>query len=109
MVYFMFFEDYKNFPEAKINPTLLWEYDYANIDYKTMREVIVQRVIERGWPEDWYAMLNLYGVSGVKSAIKNLSYLNDIDRNFVSHQFNIPLTSMKCFTATRSVPLHWNS
>jgi hypothetical protein len=74
-----------------------------------MRDIIVQRVIERGWPNDWYAMLNLYGIDGVKSAIKNIPYLNQKDMNFVSHQFNISLSTMKCYKKKQSVKAHWNS
>jgi hypothetical protein len=70
---------------------------------------VVQRVIERGWPKDWYFILNKYGIDEVKAAIKNLSYLNDKDMNFVSHQFNIPLTSMKCYEKKRPANPHWNS
>lgn len=90
----MFFSAYKNFPKARISPSLLWEYDVKQIDFFKMREVIIQRVIERGWPEDWYAMLNLYGINGVKAVIINLPYLNEKDMNFVSHQFDIPLSEM---------------
>jgi hypothetical protein len=62
-----------------------------------MKNVVVQRVIERGWPDDWYAMLNMYGEDGVISAIKAIPYLNDKDMNFVSHAFQIPLSEMKCY------------
>lgn len=105
----MFFDAFKNFPDATLNPTLLWEYNVDGFNYKDMRDVVVQRVIERGWPNDWYAMLNLYGLDGVKDAIKNLPYLNDKDMNFVSHQFDIPLSSMKCYEKKQSANTHWNS
>ena len=105
----MYFDDYKKFPDAKLNPKLLWEYKLADFDYKAMRKVVVQRVIERGWPDDWYFILNLYGVAGVKSAIKELAYLNDKDMNFVSHQFDIPLTSLKCYEKKQSANQRWNS
>jgi hypothetical protein len=105
----MYFDDYKKFPEAALNPQLLWEYNLAGFNYQEMRNVVVQRVIERGWPKDWYFTLNQYGIDEVKSIIKNLPYLNDKDMNFVSHQFNIPLTSMKCYEKKQSVDQHWNS
>jgi hypothetical protein len=105
----MFFDGFENFPDAKINPTLFWEYDYAAINYAEMREVIVQRVIERGWPDDWYAMLNVYGVDEVKRTIKNLPYLNDKDLNFVSKLFDIPLTNIKCYGKKQSASHYWNS
>ena len=85
------------------------EYSLADFNYKAMRKVVVQRVIERGWPNDWYFMLNLYGTRGVKSAIKELPYLNDVDMNFVSHQFGIPFSSMKCYEKKQSAHQHWTS
>lgn len=105
----MFFGNYRNHPEARINPKLFWEYDADRIDYEKMRSTVVQRVIERGWMEDWYGMLNRYGEEGVKEAIVNLSYLNDKDMNFVSKVFDIPLTTMKCYTKKQSTARHWNS
>jgi hypothetical protein len=105
----MFFEDYKDHSDAKINPSLLWEYDLQKVDYAAMRNLVVQRVIERGWPQDWYAMLNLYGVYGVKSAMKELPYLNEKDLNFVSHQFDLPLTDFKCYIRKQSAGIHWDS
>lgn len=52
----MFFSDYKQHPITNINPTLLWEFDLANFDYQDMRNVVVQRVIERGRFNDYYAI-----------------------------------------------------
>ena len=94
---FAILRDYKKHIEAKINPTLLWEYDLNRFDYHAMRNVVVQRVIERGWPEDWWAALNLYGEDGMSKAIREIAYLNDKDMNFVSNAFDIPLSEMKCY------------
>lgn len=93
----MYFYKYKDHSEAKINPSLLWEYDLSKFDYHEMRNVVVQRVVERGWPNDWYAALNLYGEEGMRDAIKSLPYLNDKDMHFVSLIFDIPLSEMKCY------------
>jgi hypothetical protein len=108
-MHFIYLEDYKKHPDAKISPTLLWEYDLTDFDFQQMRNVVVQRVIERGWPSDWWALLNLYGEKGVKEAIKALPYLNDKDMNFVSKAFKIPLSKMKCYEKKQSQPAHWNS
>jgi hypothetical protein len=48
----MFFDDYKIYHEAKVNPALLWEYDLGCFDYLQMRQVVVERVVER-WKDDW--------------------------------------------------------
>jgi len=105
---FIYLEDHPKHPDAKINPTLLWEYNLADFDFQKTRNVVVQRVVERGWPNDWWAALNLYGEDGVKDAIKSLSYLNDKDMNFVSKAFDIPLSEMKCYEQKQLRPAHLN-
>lgn len=106
---YIYLSDYKKHPDAKINPALLWEYNLSDFDFQQMRNVVVQRVIERGWPDDWYAALNLYGEKGMKEAIKAIPYLNDKDMNFVSHVFKIPLSKMKCYEKKQLQQAHWNS
>lgn len=54
----MYFGGDKNFPDVALNPKLLWEFNLSDLDYNEMLNVVVQRVIERGWPEDWYFILN---------------------------------------------------
>lgn len=105
----MFFDSYIQHDTKEINPALLWEYDLSRFDYQSMRTLVVQRVVERGWPNDWYAILNLYGVEGVKEAIKVIPYLNNKDMNFVSVVFDIPFNEMKCYEKKRSALEHWNS
>lgn len=105
----MYFDDYRDHPEAKLDLGLLWEYNLADFDYEGMRDIVVERVIQRGWPNDWYFMLNKYGIEGVKASVKNIGYLNDRDMKFVSQQFDIPLNSMKCFEKKQLGNQHWNS
>ena len=105
----MYFDDYKQHANAKINQSLLWEYDIAAFDYAQMANVVVQRVIERGWPNDWYAVLNLYSIDGIKEIIKAIPYLNEKDMYFVSGLFEIPLLQMKCYIKKQLQPQHWNS
>jgi hypothetical protein len=105
----MYFDGYEKFSNASLNPKLLWDYNLSDFDFNGMRDIVVQRVIERGWPNDWYFILNFYGIQEVKSAIKEISYLNAKDMSFVSHQFNIPLKNMKCFEKNQSTQLHWSS
>ena len=105
----MYYDNYTDFPHASLNPVLLWEYDLSDFDYQSMRNIVVQRVIERGWPNDWYFMLNYYGMDRVKSTIKDLLYLNDKDMNFVSHQFGIPLKTLRCYEKKQSLRQHWDS
>jgi hypothetical protein len=106
---FIYFNEYQDHPDAKINPALLWEYNLADFDFEKMRHVVVQRAIERGWPNDWYFVLNFYGEEAVRQSIKAIPYLNDKDANFVSKVFEIPLSEMKCYKKKQSRQAHWNS
>ncbi len=105
----MYFDNYKQFPDAQLDMKLLWEYDLDKVELNSLRNVVVQRVIERGWPQDWYFILNYYGIAGIRESIKKIGYLNDKDMYFVSHQFGIPLSEMKCYEKKQSANLHWNS
>jgi hypothetical protein len=105
----MFFQNYKKHPEAKIRKSLFWEYDLDRFDWYSMRNVVVQRIIERGRMDDFYAMLNLYGLKGVKEAIKAVPYLNKKDQSFVCIIFGIKKESLACYKKTLSLQQHWNS
>ena len=88
-----YFNDYKEHPDAKLDESLFWEYDLSQFDYQNMKSVVVQRVIERGWPQDWYAMMNTYGEEVIR-IIRLIPCLNDKDMNFVSSAFQIPSTKI---------------
>jgi len=103
------FEDYYKHKNAEVRPTLLWEYDLSNFDWQKMRNEVVQRVLERGRMDDFYAILNLYGVEGVKAALREIPYMNDKDMNFACVAFDLRKEELKCYTRKQSIPLHWNS
>lgn len=105
----MFFDNYKSHQQANIRKSLLWEYDLDRLNWKEMRELVVQRVIERGRMNDFYAILNLYGLTGVKEAIKQISYLNTKDISFVCSVFNLKKEDLKCYIKQQSTVRHWNS
>lgn len=105
----MFFDNYSQHKEAKVRPSLLWEYDMDRFDWQEMRTLVVQRVIERGRMDDFYAILNMYGLEGVKDAIKNIPYLNPKDESFVCSVFDIKKEELKCYTRKQSSHQHWNS
>lgn len=103
------FEDYHNHRNAEVRPSLLWEYDLEKFDWQQMRNEVVQRVLERGRMDDFYAILNMYGVEGVKAALREIPYMNDKDMNFACIAFDLRKEELKCYTKKQSIPLHWNS
>ena len=105
----MFFDDYNLHKDAKIRDSLFWEYESDKLNWQEMKVVIVQRVIERGRMEDFYAIINLYGIEGVKETIKKIPYLNPKDMTFVSSVFEIKKEDLKCYSKKPLKNQHWNS
>ncbi|MCA1758553.1 MAG: hypothetical protein LC658_02195 [Bacteroidales bacterium] len=105
----MYFSDYHLHKEARLRKSLLWEYNTEKIDWLKMRNIIVQRVIERGRPDDFYAILNKYSLEGVRQAIRQIPSLNRKDVSFVSTIFGINKSELKCCTTKRLKSQHWNS
>ena len=105
----MFFDDYHLHKEASLRKSLLWEYDAEKIDWIKMRNIIVQRVIERGRPDDFYAILNKYSLEGVKQAIRQIPHFNRRDLSFICTVFQMKKNELKCCTTKRLLNQHWNS
>lgn len=104
----MFFDDYINYSDAKIRKSLFWDYNMDLFDWQKMQIVVTKRVIERGAIEDFYGLLNLYGVENVKKTIKEIPYLNDKDMNFAAKIFNIKKENLLCYTRKQLRPQLWN-
>ncbi len=105
----MLFGDYQLHKDAKLRKSLLWEFDSSHIDWQAMRDIIVQRVIERGRPDDFYAILNKYALPEIKESIKRIAYLNPRDIAFVCTVFQLEKNELKCTTSKRLKDQHWNS
>ena len=86
----------KNIPG--ISPHLFWEYDLAQFDWDAMKIVVAERVVTRGWPEDWKSMINYYGYEETREMIKKIPWLDDQDIAFVSAKFGIAPTDLLCYT-----------
>lgn len=102
----MFFNENIKYKNAKIDKRLLWEFNVDdNFEWQNMKHLVVQRVVEQGKKEDFYALFNLYGgIEGVKNIIKEIEFLNKKDMNFVSIIFNIRKENLKCYTKMLSLP-----
>ena len=104
----MFFDNYKQHKTARIRESLLWEYDLSRFDWQAMRLIVVQRVVERGRMEDFYALLNMYGIEGVRESIKEKPVMSPKDMSFVCSVFDIKKEELKCYLRRQSHPQHWN-
>lgn len=93
------FDDYKKYGPCSVSPSLLWEYDLSNFDWWKSRKIVVQRILERGWLEDYYAGFNLYGgIEGFREIIKEIPFLSPRDMNFACIVFDLKKEDLKCYT-----------
>ena len=104
----MFFDNYKQHKTARIRESLLWEYDLSRFDWQAMRLIVGQRGVERGRMEDFYALLNMYGIEGVRESIKEIPVMSPKDMSFVCSVFDIKKEELKCYLRRQSHPQHWN-
>ncbi|HRK29162.1 MAG TPA: hypothetical protein PK239_17945 [Chitinophagales bacterium] len=65
-----------------IRPHLLWEYDLAHIDYTQMATVVIERVIERGLPAEWQAIVDFYGKDKILATAQNSPRLDEKHKHF---------------------------
>lgn len=94
----------------QVNPALLWEYDLATFDWQRSKQVVAQRVVELGEPEDFYAAFDLYGgMEEFREVLKSVPYFNPLDMHFVCTFFNLKKEELRCCTKKPSNPAHWNS
>lgn len=92
-----------------LNPALLWEYDLRNFDWQASRTLVVQRVVELGNPEDYYAAFDIYGgIHEFREVIKEIPYLSPIDINFVCLAFKLKKEELRCCKHRPLSQGHWN-
>ena len=93
----MLFDDWKDKSPLKISSTLLWDYDLSTFDWENGKLIVVERIVESGQDNDFYAAIQLYGgLEGFIEIVKQGPYLNERDMNFVSKAFRIDLNELQC-------------
>lgn len=90
-----------------ISPHLLWEYDLSQFDWDAMKVLVVQRVVQLGWPKDWEAMIKYYGYNGVREAIKRVPYLYPKDITYVCAVFDLQPEELLCYRNKQLTTAHW--
>ena len=98
----------------QVNKSLLWDMktsDMTDEDWQYMKLLVVERVIERGCENDYYAIFRLYGgPKGVREIIKQIrKVLDPVDEAFVRMVFNLKKEDLICYERKRLRELHLNS
>ena len=110
------FQDWKE--RIKENPQvyegLLWDVNTSkmtNDDWQNMKLLVVQRVIELGEENDFYAIFKLYnGPKGVREIIKQIrSMFSPRNEAFIRTVFNLKKEDLICYERKRLRAIHLNS
>ena len=107
------FQDWKSKikDNPQISPHLLWDIDKSKFDWEKMKLFIVQRVIERGDVDDFYAIHQVYGgPKGVRKIAKKITaVLDPRDEALMRTLFNLKKKDLKCYKHKRLKRKHWLS
>lgn len=76
------------------NRNLFWDYDPTVIDLKKNQRYIIERVLTRGFTEDFYILLKIYSTDEIKNALRKSKELDAKTINFCSIFFNISKSEM---------------
>jgi len=86
-------------PNAKLPAHLFWDVNINKMDWQAAKYFVTERVVERGMPEDYYTLFQMYGgVEGVREILKNVKYFRyPQDIAFVCVAFDLKKEEMVCY------------
>lgn len=73
---------------------LFWDTPVDTIDIKKNKRYIVERIVTRGFLEDFYLLTKIYSREEIIEALKKSKELDPKTVNFCSHYFNLPKSEM---------------
>lgn len=74
----------------QISETLIWDVDKSSFDAKKSANFIVERVLERGDIEDYYALFDIFGgIEPVRVIVSQIKKLNPLCENFARATFRL--------------------
>jgi hypothetical protein len=103
----MYFDNHRDFPNAQVNPHLFWEYDLSIFDFQKEISTVVQRVIERGISEDFFAIYNLYGKEKVNEVVRQVPTFSQRDMEFIYTVLEVPYRQLLAYQNLKLSPNQW--
>lgn len=82
----------------RLDKSLFWDVDIADIDEKRHKRFIIQRVLERGGLEDIRRTIGYYGLSVLTSEAQQIRSLDPVTLAFASCVCQVPKESFRCCT-----------
>ena len=103
----MYFDNHADFLKSRINPDLFWEYNMDSFDFAKEIDLVVQRVIERGVSEDFYALFNLYGKDKVNASVKRIPIFGQREMEFIDVVLGVPYRELRAYENMVRSPEKW--
>jgi hypothetical protein len=73
---------------------LFWDTPIANIDVQRHKRYIVERVVTRGFLQDFYLLTKMYNTEEIKESLRKSRELDPKTVDFCSYYFNLPKSEM---------------
>lgn len=80
-----------NFPYTK---NLFWDVTVSEIDFKKHKRYVIERVLTRGYTDDFYILLKMYSADEIKDALRKSKELDAKTQHFCSWYFKIDKSEM---------------
>lgn len=77
--------------QLNISPHLLWEYDLETFNFDRSKELVIERVIQRGNLRDWQEIVKAYGKKALLHTAAHSKQLSQRDRDFTKFIIDSPL------------------
>jgi len=91
-----------------LSKSLFWDTDTTKLDPKKHKAYIIDRVLARGTLEEFKIIKDFYGKTKIKNVAKKLRYMNNIELNFCSIYFKLPITQFRCYIYKQLNQSHWS-
>ncbi len=65
-----------------IRPGLLWEYELNTFNWNRSYKIVIERVVQRGWIEEWRGIYKFYGAEKILETVDWSRQLNSRDKDF---------------------------
>jgi len=95
-------------PLAQLQPELFWDIKLEGLDWNKHKQLIVERVIERGSYKAFRITEKHYGKEEMKKIIGKLPYMHPLDICFVKVYFQLQTEELKCCSEKRSNLIYTN-
>ncbi|MES1225303.1 MAG: hypothetical protein ABUT20_58020, partial [Bacteroidota bacterium] len=73
---------------------LFWDAPLETIDIKLHKNYIIERVLLKGFLQDFYFLLKIYSHEEITAALRKSRVLDKKTANFCSYYFNVPINEL---------------